>query len=149
MKYSNEILINVPRKTASELIGNASNMKFWQKGFVSLDHISGEAGQPGAKSKLKYKMGKREIEMTETITHKNLPEEFHANYETKGIFNIQKNFLKEEDGKTRWVSEAEFQCSGFMKVLAFFMGSSTFKKQSAAYMEDFKAFAEGNPKYGN
>ncbi|MEP1094561.1 MAG: SRPBCC family protein [Cyclobacteriaceae bacterium] len=149
MKYSIDILIDVPREKAAELIGNASNMKFWQKGFVSLDHISGEAGQPGAKSKLKYQMGKREVEMVETITHKNLPEEFHANYETNGVFNSQKNYFKEENGQTRWISEAEFQCSGFMRILAFFMGASTFKKQSTAYMEDFKAFAEGNPKYGN
>ncbi len=149
MKYTIEVVINQPREKVIELFDNPDNMKFWQKGFVSFSTFEGAPGIVGAKSHLKYKMGKREIEMVETITHRNLPEEFHSTYETKGVFNIQKNYFKEEGNKTRWISEADFQCSGFMKVMAFFMGASTFKKQSSVYMEDFKAFAEGNPPYGN
>ena len=149
MKYSNEILIDLPREKVIELFDNPDNMKYWQKGLVSFEHISGEPGKPGAKSRLKYKMGKRAIEMIETITDRNLPEEFHGTYEAKGVFNIQKNYFHEIDGKTKWISEAEFQCSGFMKVMAFFMGAKTFKKQSQIYLDDFKAFAEGNPRYGN
>ncbi|MFK7954108.1 MAG: hypothetical protein AB8B73_14765 [Ekhidna sp.] len=71
-----------------------------------------------------------------------------STYETKGIFNTQNNYFKEEGDKTRWISVSEFQCSGFMKVISFFFGEKTFKKQSQVYMYDFKAFAEGNPKYG-
>jgi carbon monoxide dehydrogenase subunit G len=148
MKYSNEVIIDLPRRKVIELFDNPENMKYWQKGLVSFEHISGEPGKPGAKSQLKYQMGKRSVEMIETVTDRNLPEEFHGTYETKGIFNIQKNFFKDDGDQTRWISEAEFQCSGFMKVIAFFFGESTFKKQSQVYMDDFKSFAEGNPKYG-
>lgn len=148
MKYTCEILIEAPRSKVIALFDNPDNMKYWQKGFKSLDHISGEKGQPGAKSKLKYEMGKRSIEMIETITERNLPEEFHATYETKGVFNIQKNFFEEEGNQTKWISESEFLCSGFMKIISFFFGERSFKKQSQVFMDDFKAFAEGNPKYG-
>lgn len=148
MKYSNEILIDLPRAQVIELFDNSDNMKFWQKGFVSFSTFEGEAGKVGAKAHLKYKMGKRDIEMVETITHRNLPEEFHGTYETKGVYNIQKNFFKEEDEKTRWISEAEFQFSGFMKLMAFLMGKKPFEKQSCEFLEDFKSFAEGNPRYG-
>ena len=86
--------------------------------------------------------------MIETITFNDLPKEFHSNYITKGVTNIQKNYFHEEDGKTRWVSEAEFKFSGFMKLMSFFMGKGVFKKQSMSFMEDFKSFAEGDPKYG-
>lgn len=149
MKYSCEILIDQPREKVTALFGNPENMKFWQKGFISLTPVSGELGKTGAKSKLKYEFGKRNLEMTETIVENGLPAEFHATFETKGVFNNQKNYFKVEGEKTRWISEAEFKCSGFMKVIAFLWGSKTFKKQSEVYMGDFKSFAEGAPKYGN
>lgn len=81
MKYTNEVIINAPVNRVIELFDNADNMKEWQPGLVSFEHLSGTPGQVGAKSKLKYKMGNREIEMIETITVKNLPEEFSGTVE--------------------------------------------------------------------
>lgn len=149
MKYSNEIVIDKPRNEVVKLFNNSDNMKYWQRGLVSFEHLTGEPGKPGAESFLKYKMGKREMEMIETITYNNLPEEFHGNYIAKGAINIMKNYFHEESGQTKWVSVSEFKFSGFMKLMAFFMGTKSFKKQSFQFMEDFKSFAEGNPKYGN
>ena len=68
MKYSNEIEINLPRKKVVELFDNPDNMPKWQEGFVSFEPISGKPGEEGSKATLKYKMGKREVEMVETIT---------------------------------------------------------------------------------
>lgn len=148
MNYTCEIVIDKPRHEVVKLFDNPDNMKYWQKGLVSFEHISGEPGKSGAESLLKYDMGKRQLEMIETITFNNLPEEFHANFQAKGVTNIQKNYFTETDGKTKWVSDAEFKFTGFMKLMVFFMGKKAFQKQSLSYMEDFKAFAEGNPKYG-
>ncbi|MGI9518032.1 MAG: hypothetical protein ACR2NP_13345 [Pirellulaceae bacterium] len=87
-------------------------------------------------------MGKRNLEMIESITSRNFPNEFDGTYETKGVFNIVKNrFVELSPGKTRWISENEFQFSGFMKVIGFLM-KGTFPKQSLKYLQDFKAFAE-------
>ena len=149
MKYTNEITIPLPLHRTIELFDNADNMKYWQKGLTSFEPISGEPGKPGSKTKLIYKMGKRTVEMIETITANNLPESMDSTYEANGVFNIQKNSFKEEEDSTRWISESEFKFSGFMKIMAFFWGSKAFSKQSMKYMQDFKSFAEGNPKYGN
>ncbi len=149
MKYTNEIVVDQPREKFIELFDNSDNMKYWQKGLVSFSTFEGTPGEEGAKAHLKYKMGKREIEMVETIIHMNLPEEIHSTYETQGVYNFQKNYFKDEGDKTRWVSESEFQFSGFMKLMAFFMGKKAFQKQSGQFLDDFKAFAEGNPRYGN
>jgi hypothetical protein len=109
-----------------------------------MEHISGEPGKPGAKSRLKYQMGKRLIEMEETITKNNLPHEFDGTYSAKGVFNIMKNkFVPVGENKTKWVSETEFQFSGFMKIIGFFMPGA-FKKQSQVYLDKFKKFAESN-----
>ena len=141
MKYSNEIEINLPRKKVIELFDNPDNLPKWQEGFVSFEPISGKPGEEGAKAKLKYKMGKREVEMIETITKRNFPDEFHGTYEAKNVYNEVNNFFIAQKNSTNWISENIFKFTGFMKLFAFFM-PGVFKKQSLKYMKDFKEFAE-------
>jgi len=142
MKYTTEIEINKPIDEVITLFNDPDNMDKWMEGLQSFEHISGVPGEVGAKSKLKFKMGKREIEMIETITVSNLPEEFSGIYEAKGVFNVVKNkFEKISETSTKHISEHEFQFKGFMKVIAFLMPRA-FKKQSMKYMIDFKHFAE-------
>lgn len=142
MKYTIDITIDKPRAYVLELFDDPDNMKHWQEGFVSFEHLSGEAGKKGAKSLLKYKMGKREIEMIETITKRDLPNEFSGIYEAKGMWNEMKNyFISVDPATTQWKSEIEFKFSGFMKIIAFLMPWS-FKKQSYKYLVAFKKFAE-------
>lgn len=148
MKYTSETLIEVGREKVIQLFQNPDNMKYWQGGFISRKQVSGTPSQLGATAKINYKMGKRTVEMIETITHQDLPAELHGTYETQGVTNIQKNYFKDEGNTTRWISESEFQFSGFMKLMGLFMGAKPFKKQTNIYMDDFKAFAEGNPRHG-
>ena len=144
MKFTIETVINKPIDKVIKLFDNADNMSKWMEGLQSFEHISGTPGQPGAKSKLKFKMGKREIEMIETITVRNLPDEFSGIYEAQGVNNIVKNkFVKISDSKTKYITENEFQFKGFMKIIAFLMPSA-FKKQSTKYLNDFKTFVENS-----
>lgn len=142
MKYTTEVVVDVPREEFILKMMDPENMKHWQKGLLGYEQLSPKPGQEGAQMSLSYKMGKRDLSMVETIIKKNLPEEMHMTYDTKGVHNIQKNYFKEEGNKTRWISESEFQFSGLgMKLMGLLMPGA-FKKQSRAYMEDFKAFAE-------
>jgi len=85
-------------------------------------------------------MGKREIEMIETITVRNLPEVFSGTYEAKGVFNIVKNrFIPLLDNRTKFISQQEFHFKGFMKIIGFLMPNA-FKKQTMKYLIDFKNF---------
>lgn len=142
MKYRQEITINKPRKEVVEKFSDPKNMKYWQQGFISMQQINGQLGEEGSQNLLKYKMGKREIEMTETILKNNLPDEFSATYEAKGVYNYQVNrFTPTLEKSTLWITDNEFIFSGFMKLFGWFM-PGTFKKQTRKYMEDFKAFVE-------
>ena len=142
MKYTTEIVVDVPREEFIKKMDDPENMKHWQQGLIGYEQLSTNPGQEGARMSLSYKMGKREMNLVETIIKRNLPDELYMTYDTKGVHNIQKNYFKEEGDKTRWVSETEFQVSGFgMKLMAFFMPGA-FKKQSLKYMQDYKAFAE-------
>lgn len=142
MNSTVEIEINLPREEVVKLFDSQENCFKWQEGLQSFEHLSGEPGQPGAQSKLVYQMGKRRIEMIETITTRNLPDEFSGTYDAKGVHNVVENrFIEIGPDKTKWESENEFQFTGFMRLIGFFMGSA-FPKQSLKYLKNFKAFAE-------
>ena len=143
MKYTLQTELDLPREKVIELFDNPDNIRKWQPGLVSFEHKSGERGRVGAKSLLKYKMGKRQIEMVETITKRALPDEFSGTYEAKGVWNsVVNRFQESGPAKTKWEVESEFQCSGlFMKVMATFMPGS-FKKETQRHMQRFKDFAE-------
>jgi carbon monoxide dehydrogenase subunit G len=142
MKYTSEIEIDKPIDRVIELFDNPDLMGKWMEGLQSFEPISGKPGQVGAKSRLRFKIGKREIEMVETITVRQLPEEFSGTYEAKGVFNIVKNkFMALPGNRTRYVTEQEFQFSGFMKVIGLLMPGA-FRKQSLKSLNDFKNFAE-------
>ena len=144
MKYSNEVTIGLPLKKVIELFDSEENLFKWQPELLSMEHLSGEKGKVGAKSKMVYKMGKREVEMIETITVNELPKEFSATYEAKGVWNEMKNYFEFIDADTtRWRSDSHFRFSGFMKLMGLFMPGA-FKKQSQKSLELFKAFAEAN-----
>lgn len=147
MKYSAQIIIELPREEVIAKLENPDNFKHWQKGFISYEHISGTAGEVEARSKLKYLMGKREIELIETIEKKKLPDKLFTSYEAKGVYNEQKNYFEEvSQTSTKWISDNEFEFSGFMKIIALLMPGS-FKKQTLKFMKDFKTFAEDGKVY--
>ena len=142
MKYTTEVEINKPIDRVVELFDNPGNLKEWMDGLQSFQHLSGTPGQPGAKSLLKFKMGKREIEMIETINVRNLPHEFSGTYEAKGVYNVVTNrFVPLAENRTKYITEQEFQFSGFMKIIGWLMPGA-FKKQSMKYANDFKNFVE-------
>ena len=85
MTYSCEIVIDRPVNEVISKLDSAQNLKHWQSGLVSTEHLSGTPGELGAKMRLKYRFGKREMEMVETILKRAFPDEFHASYTTKGI----------------------------------------------------------------
>ena len=142
MKYKNEIKINLPVAKVIELFDNPDNLKHWQPGLISFEHLSGTPGQPGAKSKLTFQHGKNKREMIETVTVRNLPKEFSGTYEMNGAWCSVRNFFeKGENNATIYKSETEFRLSGFLKVIGWLIPGG-FKKQTQKFLENFKAFAE-------
>lgn len=142
MKYKNEIVINATREKVVHLFSDPSKIKEWQPGFMSMEIISGEPGNVGSKVKMHYKMGKRDVEMIETITVNKLPNEFSGTYEAKSVFNFVQNFFEElPDGQTKYWTINEFQFKGFMKIIGFLFPGA-FKKESQKYLDLFKAFVE-------
>ncbi len=142
MKYQCEVTIDLPRERVIDLFDSTDNLMEWMPGLKSFEHLSGEPGQVGAKSRLLFDENGRKMEMIETITSRNLPDEFSSTYEAKGVKNWANNFFYEEGpNQTRWVADHIFEFSGFMRIIAFFMRGA-FPKQTMATMKLFKSFAE-------
>lgn len=141
MKYRLEVNINKPVNKVVELFITQENLFKWMPGLKNLELIEGERGKPGSKTKLLFDMNGKKMEMIETLHKSNLPEEFTATFEAKGVVNNQTtSFEKIDENNTRYISDNEFIFSGFMKILSLMPGA--FKKQSMKYLEAFKEFAE-------
>ena len=146
MKYTTEITINLPITRVIELFDSTENMYKWQEGLKSFEHLSGEPGQEGAKSSMVYEARKGELPMTETIISRNLPDEFHALYEAKGVYNEMYNyFIEEGQDRTIWRTVSVFRFRSLMALLAPFMRSA-FTSNTLLSMERFKTFAEQSHK---
>lgn len=142
MQFTCEVIINRPIDQVIELFDDPNNLKQWMDGLTDFIHVSGIPGQPGAQSRLIFKMGNRDMELIETITERNLPHEFSGTYEANGVTNeVRNRFESLPGGKTKYTTENFFEFKGFMKIIAFLMPGA-FKKQSLKYMINFKNFTE-------
>lgn len=143
MKYRLDILIKAPIDTCIEKFDATENLKHWQRGFVSAEHISGTPRAFGSKMRLLFKVGNRHLPLIETITHKNLPREVHGIYTTDGLDNIQENYFESTpENHTKWISINEFIPLSFKMYFFLLLMPKSFKKQSLQYMKDYKNFVE-------
>lgn len=144
MKFKCQVDIDLPRKKVIELFDNADNLKHWQDGFISFEHLTGEPGEVGSTARMMYDMNGRPMELIETITVKNFPDEFSGMYVHKHTTNSMVNkFESLATNKTRWTAEIDYtKLNGFMiKMMAFLM-PGMFKKQTQKWLNQFKEFAE-------
>jgi hypothetical protein len=142
MKYTAEILINLPRSKVLEFFDHTENLYKWQPGLKRLTHLEGRPGEEGARSELIYEGRKGDLRITETITTKKLPEQFHMVYRSRGVYNEVENwFLEEEAGTTLWRTVNSFRFKGMMMLMAPFM-KRAFIHHTMLNMDRFKLFAE-------
>ena len=142
MKYTTTVNIERPPAEVIERLADCRQYSAWMESLVTMELLEGEPGQVGSRSRLTHKMGKREIDMLETITHREDPTGLTATYEADGVWNQAVNrFEDREGGGTLWVMETEFRCKGVMWLMTRLM-PGMFKKQTQKTMEAFKVYAE-------
>lgn len=143
MKYTCEIIIDLPRDKVIELFDSVENLYKWQEGLKSFEVVSGNPGEDGLKSTMIYEMKSKEMVMHETIEKFDFPDQMIAIYEADKVWNRCVNDFEEVDGRTLWRMESEFKCTGFMKLMTTF-GKAAFRKETMKSMRSFKNFAEDN-----
>lgn len=116
----------------------------YQEGFIRKEHVSGNEGQTGAVANIYYKMGKREMKLTETITNNNLPESFAAQYHHKHTDNTMLcsfNIIDDNITECKWVIEYTAM-RGLMINIMKTLFPGFFKKQVEKWLNNFKKFVE-------
>ena len=144
MQFTCSVTINAPRKKVTAYFANPEYLKEYQDGFLRKELISGEQGQVNSISKMYYKQGKREMELTETIQVNKLPDEFIAQYHHKFTDNTMRStFTTLSENETRYDAEILYTAfRGFMVNVMVFIAPGFFKKQVAKWLQNFKIFVE-------
>lgn len=148
MHIVHEIVLKGRPEEVWEFFDNPENLKKWHPNLVSFSHVQGDAGQPGAISRLVYQEGKRSIQLTEVIDVREKPSEFTATYTTAdgSVSNRVANLFSKKGTGTLWVVEADFEFSGLlMRFMSRFLENSMHKR-TLEDMQRFKAVFESRPK---
>tara|TARA_B100000073_G_scaffold16735_1_gene13529 strand:- start:559 stop:993 length:435 start_codon:yes stop_codon:yes gene_type:complete len=144
MKYNIEIDIKLPIDEMMLLLENRQNDKKWQEGLDNFQHLEGNAGKKGAKSKITYIFGKRKIEIKETIIKKTLNKSSFE-YESNMVYNIVENsFTSIDQNNTKWKQHHNFRGKSILLKIMIRLMPNMFKKQSIKFLNNFKKFAETN-----
>lgn len=144
MKFKGSVDINKPQSVVADFFANPAYLKEYQDGFKKKELVSGEMGKEGAVSKMFYKYGKRDMELTETIMVNRLPDYFEANYHHIHMDNSMKcTFVPIDDNNTRYEYEFEYtRMSWVMPKLIAILFPSMYRKQGEKWMRQFKEFVE-------
>ena len=151
MKFTCSVEINAPIAKVVELFDSVENLKKWQTGLVSYDHLSGKQGEPGAKSKIVIETGKHRIELIETILVRNLPHEVTGLYEHEHMVNTMSNrFTPIGENATRYDAEIDYtKFIGFIPKMMALLMPGMFRKQVQKTLDRFKVFVENEVGKGN
>ena len=146
MRFECSVTINQPLEKVVALFKDPKSLKEYQRGFLRKELLNGVEGEEGAVSKLYYRQGDGEMELTETIVTNQLPNTFLGRYHHKHMDNTMESSFKSVNAlQSRYVAVVEYtEFRGIMpKMMAFFF-PSTFKEQTQLWLENFKKFAERN-----
>jgi len=142
MKFSSSVDISVGRETAWSAYEDRATLPDWQPTLRSVEHRSGEPGQPGAVTEFTYDEGGRRVIMLQTVTECRRPDFRASGNETAGArMLVVDTFETLADGRTRWTSWVRITFMGAMRVLALFRLNSI-RKRVESDMQRFKLLVE-------
>ena len=147
MRFTCSVEVNLPIGRVVDLWQDPGNLTKWQDGFISQEHLSGVPGEAGSKSRMIYQIGKRRIELIETIITNDLPDWFIGSYHTDAMTNTMINhFVGVDDNLTRWDAEIEYTRFNALgpRVMSWLM-PGMFRKKTQKWLDQFRGFAEDQP----
>lgn len=143
MKYNQEITIDLPPEQLFDVLTDESRLHKWQPQLIQIEHLIGTPGEVGSKSRLRYIVKKREVQIVQTLTAKERPHLLTFTYEANYIWNQGINRLEKANGgrSTRFVNENVIRFSGLAVIVGWMM-KGAMKRQGMEYLHNLKAYAE-------
>ena len=136
------ITINQPVEKVWDLFMDPHNLQYWLTGFVTGEHISGNPGETGSVSKLKFFEGGKEIEVTETILLVKPYQQYKIEMNHK-TFDVETDIRFISLGQqTEMIQTVHFSPRGFLMKLMMPLAKGEMKKRTANELLRFKNFVE-------
>ena len=142
MKLRSDIDIDQPIDLLVELIQDPDCTMQWLDGLRSVEHVSGDFRQPGAKSKVVFESAAGRMLITETVIANELPEIYRIRYDGQGYTSYSNySFERLSDASTRFTISQQIELKGALK-LASGLLRGTIRRQLKKSTQSFKQFAE-------
>lgn len=142
MKFQSTVEIEKPVDELIKLILDPDCTMRWLEGLKSVEHVSGEFRQPGAKSKVVFESAAGRMLITETVLSNDLPNEYRIRYDGQGYVSFSNySFEVISDDTTKFTMFQEIELKGALR-LAQGLIRGTVKRQLQKSAESFKRFAE-------
>ena len=136
------VTINKPVEKVWELFMNPDNLKNWLTGFVSVEPISGNAGEAGSVSKLKFMERGKLVEVKETVMAATPNKQYSFEMEHKDFHGKTDVRLVSLGNRTEFIQTVEFFPKGFMMKLMMPIVKGAMKKQMENELINLKNFIE-------
>jgi len=144
MKSKTEVVIHAPREKVLEMWQSFEDQKNWQKGLESLEYRNGKPGYIGTQLHYSYKLGRKRLDMQETLIQSNLPTEYQVLQEAEGVINRQKHYITEpEPGKTLWTTITETRFKRWGLRFMGWLSPGLFEREQQKIFEAFRDYVEG------
>lgn len=145
MKLTTTIIINKPIKEVWDFYDDPDNLKLWLRGFQTFEHVSGERGQIGAKSRHTYLENGKTIIMDEEITAR-IPYKEFSGILTHDIMSttLTNTFEDLGNGSTRLVCIVDTKFKPFFLRLLSPLMKGMFRRRQEKDFGKLKECLEGN-----
>ncbi len=142
MKYTSEIIIDLPIEKVVSVFNNQDYMFEWMEGLKKVTPLTRIQGEIGSRMEMYFEIGKRKMHIIETILDKKLPQHMICKYNSFGMEStVSIHFEAIETVKTKYSTISNYKFKGLFKLMSIF-SSKVFKNQSYKYLADFKEFVE-------
>lgn len=143
MNYTMEIVIDAPLDVVAAVAARPTEWKNWLEGLKDFEHLSGTDGKAGARYRLVFITGKREMVFTAEINQNELPTFMRVTMEACNLVATATTRLQAIDGKrTRYISEQDFAFKGLFNQVIGFVLQREFRAQTRRHLARFKRLVE-------
>lgn len=136
------ITINKPVEKVWELFMNPDILKHWLTGFVSTEHISGNVGETGSVSKLKFMERGKLVEVTETVVSATPNQQYTFEMDHNDFHAKTDIRLVSFSSRTEFIQTVQFFPKGFIMKLMMPIIKGAMKKQMTNELLNLKNFIE-------
>lgn len=151
IQYGHEVSVNKTIEEAWAVHQDETRLSEWIKGFISIDLLSGQAGEVNSTYKVTINPGEGQenFEMIETILSKKDLEQMTIHFDSEMMDFTQTTSFLQKDASTILKTTADAKGKGLLMrsmFAAMHLFGNTFQKQEAENLEALKRVIETNTK---